>query len=432
MPLNLKTNFKPRVAIKRSEKCSWKRHFRGCARDLIGYVDLLAKNNRNRFVMSHVPAITEGCNGRYRKNEKPYSKSMVEKTLALLRDHKIVSERMKMTIDGVEREGFVVASHESMTIRYPRVCVVAGIGKGPGTFVNDIWVPDASSAEWFGKVTEFGPKITDEITVSRAESYGVGGAVGCAVGDMESLHNTEVNADDDLLFPPASSVIDVPNLVSQLTSRTSRTTEPANPSDHRNDATIITPLPRTDSENPCALLTNEKQSDATEKVASSRVIVENPPARPAALTIKEFFDGSTDPVSLVTQGQLDQLNSDWMKFKHQGDLEDALRDVIRESGRILVKDSTVLAGLMDATIVKLAERYPERKEKKELYPHCWLLTKKLLGKGLQLKKRKISPKELMHRFFATIGTTEIFKALSLEEKEAMLEAYMQNDGDTTP
>jgi hypothetical protein len=53
------------------------------------------------------------------------------------------------------------------------------------------------------------------------------------------------------------------------------------------------------------------------------------------------------------------------------------------------------------------------------------LTKKLLDKGLPLKNPPVDLVKLQEQFFATVGTTEAFKALSMDEKEASLEAYMK-------
>src|SRR5882757_9654863 len=271
MPLNLKSNFKPRVAIKKSEVCSWKRHFHGCARDLIGFLELLAKNSPDRFVIASVPGLTKGCNGKYRENKTPYSKSMVEKTLLLLREHKIVSRRVKMHRDGVERDGFVVADHKSMTVRYPLVCVVAGLGKGPGTWVDGIWVKDAESSEWFGQVTEITPQITGQvtdqitveitpqITVLGDENYGVEGAGGCAGENLERGVITEFTDDCNSILPLSSLVESVPSLVSQLTNRTNRTKEPRILSDHLNGEATIQEERKTVSQNLSGILTDEEQ-----------------------------------------------------------------------------------------------------------------------------------------------------------------------------
>jgi hypothetical protein len=120
---------------------------------LLTYIEFLASRNPDRFVYASVPALTKGCNGKYRKNRKPYSQVTVEKTLKIFRDHAIISRRFEMRVNGVVRNGFVLAPHDSMTIRHPKACIVAGIGAGPGQWVNGVWVKNVLSAEWFGIVS---------------------------------------------------------------------------------------------------------------------------------------------------------------------------------------------------------------------------------------------------------------------------------------
>ena len=155
MPLNLKKAFNERVELPEHVTCRWSRHVHGCARDLLTYIEFLATKNPDRFVIASVPELTKGCNGKYRKNKKPYSQVTVEKTLKIFRDRGIISKRIEMLFYGITRSGFVAAPHDAMVIRHPKACVFTGIGAGgPGQFINGIWAKNTLSANWFGLIDE--------------------------------------------------------------------------------------------------------------------------------------------------------------------------------------------------------------------------------------------------------------------------------------
>src|SRR5258705_7263505 len=58
----LAKNFKPHVALKNSEVCSsLKRHYRGALRQVVGYLDLLATKDPERFVWPSISDIQKHC-----------------------------------------------------------------------------------------------------------------------------------------------------------------------------------------------------------------------------------------------------------------------------------------------------------------------------------------------------------------------------------
>jgi hypothetical protein len=459
MPINLKRNFNPRVPIKKSEKCSWRRHCRGCARDLIGYLEVLANNNPDRAVFASLPALTKCCNGRYRKNKKPYSERMVQETLRVFRELKIVSKRIVRPVDYkglvVDRECFIVAPHKSMTIRHPRVCVVAGLGKGPGTWIDDIWVKDATSGEWLddneiamviegpvpetvvGIVPETVPETVPEIVRESVPEIVLQGhpkcadwcADECAEQSIEQPLFEEDTNDAYEVSLQTSPIVDVPSLgslVSQLTSGTSRTTEPRNPGDHPNDATTVKPLPQTAVSSSLGLLTDEKQQPSSE--VSEHVMAETVSARPAVKTVGQLFDGVTDLLDVVTNGELDKSNRDWSRFKNDSELEAALREAVKRTATLLVRDTKALATVMGTTIDVLVEWNPAepidksklfQKSRPQLYPKSWLTIKGRLAQGLPLKKRRLSGQQLWDQFVAT----HEYQAASNTERMTLWDDY---------
>lgn len=161
MPLNMNTSFKRRVLRKRSEKCTWKTHFDGCAREVAGCLELLANNRPDRFVFARASAIKAICD---KKGKHKYSKRMIEDVLRLFRDLKILGPYVEIQIElDVWRSGRFFNPHETMTRRYEGCCVFVGGTKNPGTWTIDgIWQPD--DADKFGLVVEATPNTTPDAT----------------------------------------------------------------------------------------------------------------------------------------------------------------------------------------------------------------------------------------------------------------------------
>lgn len=162
MPLNLNTSFKRRVLRKRSEKCTWKTHFDGCAREVAGALELLANNRPDRFVFARVEPIKAICD---KKGKRKYSLRMIEDVLRLFRELKILGEHMEIEIaEDVWRKGRFFNPHEMMTRRYDGCCVFIGGGKKPGTWsIDGIWQP-GDGGEFPGVVVEDTTPNTTPIT----------------------------------------------------------------------------------------------------------------------------------------------------------------------------------------------------------------------------------------------------------------------------
>ena len=186
MALSLSKSFKRRVPRKPAEKCHWKTHFTGCAREVIGALEYLAKNRTDRFIYAEVPAIVKMCNGKYRPNgSRRYSQPMVEKCLQTFRELQILSRKLTVTIDDVPRKGRILNTHDAMTQRYPRACVFIGGSKKPGVWGADgVWQPNPERSL-------VGGLVVDEITGDSR-----GDIVGNIMGDTPKNDGVVYAADD--------------------------------------------------------------------------------------------------------------------------------------------------------------------------------------------------------------------------------------------
>lgn len=95
------------------EKCGLKNHYRGAMREVVGFLDMLAANDPERFVYCGVNAIQQHCK-KY-QSQKLHTKSWAEKLLAELRRRHVVSGRLVRVRRHEEVVGFIVAPHSCLT-----------------------------------------------------------------------------------------------------------------------------------------------------------------------------------------------------------------------------------------------------------------------------------------------------------------------------
>src|SRR5579883_1651856 len=95
------------VSIPASKPHRLKNHFLGCAREVIGYLDILADNNSDRFIRPRVSNIVAHCN-RFKNKGKGagYSQTTVERCLRALRDSGLIKKQKR---NG--KIGYIVMNH---------------------------------------------------------------------------------------------------------------------------------------------------------------------------------------------------------------------------------------------------------------------------------------------------------------------------------
>jgi hypothetical protein len=122
----LTKNFKPYVSLKNGKPCSLKRHYRGALRQVVGYLDLLANKDPERFVWVSITNIREHCKDYSR--DRLYGRRVISDCKQALVEQGIISRNRVVRLrKGVWREGFIVRSHgEVTTVSADQECVFSG------------------------------------------------------------------------------------------------------------------------------------------------------------------------------------------------------------------------------------------------------------------------------------------------------------------
>jgi hypothetical protein len=94
---------------------SLKNHFRGCAREVIAYLDTLADLNPYRFAYCHVSTIVKKC---HRYKGAGYSERAVKTCLKALQESGII-QRVTVNWHGDVKTGYIVAPHSRLTLVSP-------------------------------------------------------------------------------------------------------------------------------------------------------------------------------------------------------------------------------------------------------------------------------------------------------------------------
>ena len=151
---------------------SLKRHFSGYLRQFVGYVDLLARHDPDRFVWAQTKGILDHMVNA-RETFDPPSRRTTMFCRAKARELGIISGQHMLFRAGRMREGFTVAHHGDITRVTDNVCNIAcniPIGSPPGSPLNEIGSPLGSppgsppvlpkSDLWF--TTWFIPTVSDD------------------------------------------------------------------------------------------------------------------------------------------------------------------------------------------------------------------------------------------------------------------------------
>ena len=125
-------SFRPHHVLKTDAVCGLKKHYKNVLREVVGYLDLLASNDAERFAFASVPNITKHCN-KFSKGRAPYQQRQVENALEFLREQFVISGRIERKRLGTVRSGFIVTPHDALCARTKNCCEFKGAGFVPGT-----------------------------------------------------------------------------------------------------------------------------------------------------------------------------------------------------------------------------------------------------------------------------------------------------------
>jgi len=119
----------PDVQLRPNRACTLKRHFRGCLRQVIGYLDLLASRDHERFVWCSWKNIVQHAR-KWRQGGRTFKHSMVFRCLDQAKELGIIETSSRIR-NGCVRTGFIVKNHDVL-VRQPegaRACLLfTGVG----------------------------------------------------------------------------------------------------------------------------------------------------------------------------------------------------------------------------------------------------------------------------------------------------------------
>ena len=126
------------VAVKAGRPCdSLKRHFAGYLRQFVGYVDLLARHDHERFVWAQTKDIGDHMVNAF----KPPSRRTTMFCRAKARELGIIGGQHMRFRAGRMREGFIVAKHDSIMSVTGNVCCNSASNIPSGSPLNEIGSP---------------------------------------------------------------------------------------------------------------------------------------------------------------------------------------------------------------------------------------------------------------------------------------------------
>jgi hypothetical protein len=171
--LTFSENFRPCVSVKKDSVCALKRHYRGAVREFIGYCDLLASQDPERFIWASVSNIAEHCTDY--KNKKPYSLRIVKYCKTSLRAKNIISSQIARVRNGVLRTGFILQAHGEVTERREKKCYfVAQVAPLVAPAVALVVAPAVAPLNDFGCTSSCTDGCTSETPqmVDESSDYG--------------------------------------------------------------------------------------------------------------------------------------------------------------------------------------------------------------------------------------------------------------------
>jgi hypothetical protein len=191
---------RPEVILKKISGCSLKRHFQGCLRQYVGYVDFLAAKDAERFVWASERDIARHCR-KYsggKPDEKPYQGRTARYCKRFLREQGIISEQITRVRGGIVREGFIAAAHDSLVQMSGNVCVLSPLSSAVISVESShqssvVSAPPSSAQNEFEFRSEFRSEFPSQSPQSphNKDTYGDEEKVCCEFAESLAAPNPE-------------------------------------------------------------------------------------------------------------------------------------------------------------------------------------------------------------------------------------------------
>ena len=387
--VNHNLNFVPEVELKKGDTCSLKRHFRGCTREVIGYLDLLAKNNPQRFAYCRVVNIVKHCK---RYKGKKYSKSMVEVSVAYLRQHWFITTEVELRVNyGIERPGFFVLPHDLLFRRAGNVCSLLDRETQWNAF--KIWLKSTvestvkSTGQSTGESTvqSMVPTTQNEV-LEYANEYGA--------EKLLAVETTEPIREEQEKLRQVCGNGAAANRGTESVGLTERTVESVKPGAPTSDQASVTE--------------NQKQKGNPSALSSSKT--DRP--KPEGQTIAQYFSGVADRDLIYTLSNT-RITPDPKTYRHWEALVDHCKAAVAKRGSVQVT-SNALADIMGAVMDTC------RAEGSKDPPREWHAAMKKMREGEPLL---CVPTPLVDSDPTVTGVPHLFQGFSLDEFVEELEPF---------
>lgn len=337
------------VDVRDGKPCKLKRHYRDCVREVVGYLDVLASNDEERFVYASVLDIVKHCKKR-KKNNQPYGKRACEYALGLLarKDHLIIQQAVRLR-KGAWRWGWLVAHHNTVAVREDGQCDF----KGQHHWEREIKTERQPDGSW--KLSSVGIVRWTDWTTGEVLRCAEQCAVKCAVENPKCAVKCAVSQTEIPLQPTEETGTSKACAPASLVSR---------------GQSALGALQTQVLTTPVNLVNESTAMVASEKPLVGGVVEEKAKADDEIKTILQHFGGQWGVVALtideISAGTMvKEIWDEKVDYEVQRDLLNLCGEIILEFGAQTYLGPQTNARIMDSA----AQRYNKQGRK---YPPCWL------------------------------------------------------------
>lgn len=345
-------SFKPHHLLKSDAVCSLKKHYLNVLREVVGYLELLASNDPQRFVWPSVPDIVKHCT-KYSKGRTPYEQHQVENALRFLRDQNVISRRVERERLGVMRRGFIVTPHDSLCVRTKNCCEFKGQLKASGNWEAEAGIPGT----WWAVPTVY-PAVSTAVhpavitaamaavspAVSNAKSCVEGCGEGCGTESPQNADGQTSYQIDEKVLPTFSESSGAPSLVNHSSVAT-EVTVPTDSAERRGQDTARS-----------LKSMNDETGGHVQGMKESKTIGQHFGIQVANNGTKFVW---FDDFELVTDGELNDETKQWQEWGYENQivLRDLCRNLVCELSEQPYEGRKTNAFIMDAAMKRFIKQH---------------------------------------------------------------------------